>query len=223
MSCASFSSARLAILRACSSEVSGSFVLCCWAGSVARVSGVSNGRGPAGAIARLSCMTTNQKGSIAEAAIALAALKLGVEVYRPVAEGGRFDMILAPGAKLIRLQCKWASRRGEVLIVSCQSARRCAEGFIRRRYTAEEVDAIGAYNLELDRCFLIPIALVEHRPEITLRLSPCRNNQQRRVNWANNFDLAATLRQHQGAVAQLGERMPGRHEVTGSSPVGSID
>jgi len=154
-------------------------------------------------------MTTDQKGAIAELAIQLAGAKLGIEVYLPVAEGGRFDMILAPGNELIRVQCKWASRRGEVLVVSCQSARRCAQGFIRRRYTAEEVDAIAAYNLELDRCFLIPIALVEHRPSITLRLSPCRNNQQRRVNWADDFDLAARLRRHHGAVAQLGERLAG--------------
>jgi hypothetical protein len=60
-------------------------------------------------------MTTDQKGAIAELAIELAAAKLGIEVYRPVAEGGRYDMILAPGSKLIRLQCKWASRRGKRL------------------------------------------------------------------------------------------------------------
>jgi PD-(D/E)XK endonuclease len=154
-------------------------------------------------------MTTDQKGAVAELAIQLAAMKLGIEVYRPVAEGGRFDMILAPGNELIRVQCKWASRRGEVLVVSCQSARRCADGFIRRRYTAEEVDAIAAYNLELDRCFLIPIALVEDRPQITLRVNPCRNNQRRRVNWADDFDFEATLRRQHGAVAQLGERLAG--------------
>jgi hypothetical protein len=154
-------------------------------------------------------MTTDQKGAIAELAIQLAASKLGIEVYRPVAEGGRFDMILAPGSQLIRVQCKWAARRGNVLVISCESARRGPEGMIRRRYTAEEVDAISAYSLELDRCFLIPIALVEHRPSIILRLNPCRNNQKRRVNWADDFDFAATLRRHQGAVAQLGERLAG--------------
>jgi hypothetical protein len=222
MSCASFSSARPAIRRACSSEVRSSFVPFPVAWIVARVAGVPNGHGPAEAIGRLSIMTTDQKGAIAELAIQLAAAKLGIEVYRPVAEGGRFDMILAPGRELIRVQCKWAARRGEVLVVGCQSARRCADGFIRRRYTAEEVDAIAAYSLELDRCFLIPIALVEHRPSITLRLSPCRNNQQRRVNWADDFDLAATLRRHQGAVAQLGERRHGMAEARGSSPLGSI-
>jgi hypothetical protein len=119
-------------------------------------------------------------------------------------------MIFDLETRLLRVQCKWASRRGEVLVVSCQSARRCAEGFIRRPYTAAEIDAIAAYSLELDRCFLIPIDLVEHRPAIALRLTACRNNQKRRINWADDFDFPARLRQHQGAVAQLGERLPGR-------------
>jgi hypothetical protein len=153
-------------------------------------------------------MTTDQKGAIAEACIAAAALKLGIDVYKPVAEGGRYDMILDIGGKLWRVQCKWASRRGETLVVSCESARRCADGFIRRRYTAEEVDAIGAYNLEFDRCFLIPIARVENKPSIALRVSPCLNNQRRRISWADDFDFAATIAR-QGAVAQLEERLAG--------------
>jgi hypothetical protein len=166
-------------------------------------------------------MTTDQKGAIAELAIQLAAVKLGIEVYRPVAEGGRYDLILDLGEKLWRVQCKWASRRGEVLVVSCQSARRCADGFIRRRYTAEEVDAIGAYSLEFDRCFLIPIARVENKPAIALRVSPCLNNQRRRINWANDFDFAATIAR-QGPVAQLEEGLHGMAEARGSSPLGSI-
>ena len=210
MSCASFSSARPAIRRACSSEVRVSLVLRSSAQSVARVVGVSNGHGPADATSRLSRMTTDQKGAIAEACIAAEALKLGIDVYRPVAEGGRYDMIFDLDDRLLRVQCKWATRRGEVLVVMCQSARRSAEGFIRRSYTSAEVDAIAAYNLELDRCFFIPIARVEGRPGIALRLSPCRNNQKRRINWADDFDLAARLTRQPGAVAQLGERLPGR-------------
>jgi PD-(D/E)XK endonuclease len=167
-------------------------------------------------------MTTDQKGAIAETCIAAAAVKLGIEVYRPIAEGGRYDMIFDLETQLLRVQCKWAPRRGDVLVVSCRSARRCAEGFIRRPYTAEEVDAIAAYNLELDRCFLIPIDLVENRPGIALRISACRNNQRRRINWADDFDFAARLGQHQGAVAQLGERRDGIAEARGSSPLGSI-
>ncbi len=39
--------------------------------------------------------TTNQKGAIAESQVAAAAIKLGIEVYTPILEGGRFDMIFA--------------------------------------------------------------------------------------------------------------------------------
>ncbi|MGH3084541.1 MAG: hypothetical protein ACRDNP_10895 [Gaiellaceae bacterium] len=42
-------------------------------------------------------LTTDQKGVIAETAIAHAATKLGIEVYRPIVEGGRFDMIFLLG------------------------------------------------------------------------------------------------------------------------------
>jgi hypothetical protein len=48
-------------------------------------------------------LTTDQKGAIAETAIAHAAAKLGIEVYRPIPEGGRFDMIFLLGEELVRL------------------------------------------------------------------------------------------------------------------------
>jgi hypothetical protein len=40
-------------------------------------------------------MTTDQKGAIAETAVAHAAVKLGIDVYRPVVEGGRYDLVSA--------------------------------------------------------------------------------------------------------------------------------
>ena len=81
---------------------------------------------------------------------------------------------------------------------------------------------IGAYSIELDRCFLIPVEMVERRPTIQLRIAPALNNQKRRINWADDFDFEATLARH-GAVAQLGERQSGTLEVRGSIPLGSID
>ena len=223
ISCASFSSARPAIRRACSSEVRGSFVLCrSWRNCSPRFSG-PNGHGPADATVRLPNMTTDQKGAVAELAVQLAATKLGIDVYRPVAEGGRYDMIFDLGGDLVRVQCKWVSRYGDVLVARCYRARRNRDGLVRRLYTREEIDAYALYCLELDRCFFVPMAHAEGMQEIRLRLAPARNNQRKGIHWADDFDLAARLSPHQGAVAQLGERMPGRHEVTGSSPVGSID
>jgi PD-(D/E)XK endonuclease len=165
-------------------------------------------------------MTTNQKGAIAETAIAFAATKLGIDVYGPVAEGGRYDLIFVIDDRLLRVQCKWAARRGNVLVVPCVSSWRSRERFVDRPYTAAEIDAVAACAMDLDRCYFVPIERVEGRPAIALRLAPARNNQRRRVNWAEEYELAARLGRH-GAVAQLGERRDGIAEVRGSIPLGS--
>src|SRR5688500_9708287 len=143
MSWASFSSARPAIWRAWSSELSvRSFPFL--GRSVARVAVVQSRHGPAEALATLTRMTTDQKGAIAEKAVVLAAIKLGVEVYRPVAEGGRCDLILGLEGRLVRLQCKWASYRNGVLTILCYTFRRTRDGYRKTTYCASEVDAVAA-------------------------------------------------------------------------------
>ena len=151
----------------------------CRGQSVARGRVVSNGHGLADAIATLADVTTDQKGAIAELAIQLAAIKLGIEVYRPVAEGGRYDMIFDLDRNLVRVQCKWATRYDDVLIARCYRSRRNRDGLVRRLYTREEIDAFALYSLELDRCFFVPMAFAEGMQEIRLRLAPARNNQRR--------------------------------------------
>jgi hypothetical protein len=165
-------------------------------------------------------LTTDQKGAIAEMAIAWEATKLGIEVYRPMAEGGRFDMIFLLGDDLARVQCKWAARHGDVLVVRCYSSCRVKEGFRKRRYTAAEVDALAAYSPDLERCFYLPIDVVADRHDLRLRIGPTRNNQRHLITWARDYEFAATLSRH-GAIAQLGERLDGIQKVAGSSPAGS--
>jgi hypothetical protein len=166
-------------------------------------------------------LTTDQKGNVAEVAIALAAIELGIDVYWPLGEGGRYDLILDVGGRLNRVQCKWAPRQGEVVVVRCYSARRNRDGLLRRIYAEGEIDAYAAYCEEIDRCFFLPYKEFAGRTQVHLRLSGTNNNQKLGVNWADNFDFAARLCDDQGAVAQLGERRRGTPKATGSSPVGS--
>jgi hypothetical protein len=49
-------------------------------------------------------LTTDQKGAIAEAAIALAAIELGVGVARPLAPQ-RYDFVFDIEQALLRIQC----------------------------------------------------------------------------------------------------------------------
>jgi len=138
-------------------------------------------------------LTTDQKGAIAEAAITAAAIKLHVGVYKPVFEGGRYDLIFDVGGRLLRVQCKWAPRQGDVVVLRCRSCRRTRDGLLHRAYTAAEVDVIAAYCPELERSFLIPPALFDGHTQLHLRLAPSKNNQQSGVNWAGDFAFEARL------------------------------
>jgi hypothetical protein len=165
-------------------------------------------------------LTTDQKGAIAETAIAHEATTLGIEVYRPIAEGGRFDMIFLLGDKLVRVQCKWAPLLGDVITVRTCSSRRAREGIRKRAYTPEEIDAYAAHCSALGRSYYLPIEVFPNQREIRLRLASARNKQRLGIHWAKDFEFAATLSRY-GAIAQLGERLHGMQEVAGSSPAGS--
>src|SRR5262249_7821870 len=94
-------------------------------------------------------LTTNQQGAIAKTAVVKATLEYGLDVYRPVAEGGRYDLIFGLDDRLLRVQCKWAQVYRDVLVVRCFTSRRTRTGVVRRRSTLDEVDAIAAYCAQL--------------------------------------------------------------------------
>jgi PD-(D/E)XK endonuclease len=169
-------------------------------------------------------LTTDQKGSIAETAVAAAAVKLGFDVYWPITNGGRYDLIIDVHGQLLRVQCKWAVKQGDVVIVRAYSSRRTRDGITRRSYVSGEIDALAAHCAELDRCYILPAELATGRHQIQLRLSPCKNNQQLGVNWAKDFDFRSINwddLQAPGAIAQLGERSAGSRKGAGSSPASS--
>ncbi len=161
-------------------------------------------------------MDTNRKGAIAEAAIALEAIKLGIPVLRPMAEHGRYDLGFEIGDRILRVQCKWGAldQTEAVITVNLVSSWLSPHGYVRRSYSEDEIDAVAVYCSALDRCYLLPSALVAGRRSIYLRLSPPRNGQRACINREVDFRLA-------GAIAQLGEHLRGTQGVAGSSPASS--
>jgi prevent-host-death family protein len=89
-----------------------------------------------------------------------------------------------------------------------------AGGYVRTRYSADEIDLVAAYCHELGRSYLLPFELLAGQTGIHLRLVPPKNGQRAALIWAADHQLS-------GAVAQLGERRSGTPKATGSSPVSS--
>jgi hypothetical protein len=67
---------------------------------------------------------------------------------------------------------------------------------LRRRLHAGEVDLVGVYCGELDRCYLLPERLFVEKSTVHLRLAPARNGQRSCINLAEQYEF-------DGAVAQL--------------------
>lgn len=160
-------------------------------------------------------LTSNDKGNIAEAAIALEAIKLGIDVLKPVAEHGRYDLMFDLGERVIRVQCKWGSldRDLGVICVRVGGSRHTPNGYVTSTYTSDEVDAIAVYCGELAQTFLVPIEVAAGKRQLHLRLNSPRNSQRACINLASDYQL--------GAIAQLGERSAGSRKVVGSSPTSS--
>jgi prevent-host-death family protein len=116
--------------------------------------------------------------------------------------------------RTIRIQCKTASRHGDVVVIHARASRRTSSGQIRGVYTPDEVDVIAAYCDELRRCFAIPLSRFAACGSMYLRLAPARNGQRAGLNFADEYPF--------GAIAQLEERSAGSRQVGGSSPPSSI-
>lgn len=141
--------------------------------------------------------SSNHKGAVAELAIAKEAARLGLGVYMPMIEHGRYDLVLAIGDGLFKTQVKWAQLDGEIVIIRLVCNRHTPRnGYVRTLYTAAEIDLVAAYCGDLDRSYLIPVERIDGRSQIRLRLTPARNNQLAAVNFAVDYEF-------EGAVAQM--------------------
>jgi prevent-host-death family protein len=158
-------------------------------------------------------LTGNQKGAIAEAAIAAEATKLGIVVSRPNVDA-RYDLIFDTGNRLLRVQCKWAPRRGDVILIRTRGSWYSpGRGYVRSDYESTEIDAVAAFCSDTEDVYLLPIRLVASQSMIHLRLAETKNGQLAGLHSAAEYRL--------GAIAQLEERYLGMVEVAGSSPAGS--
>jgi prevent-host-death family protein len=158
--------------------------------------------------------TSNQKGNVAELAIAAEAAKLGIPVLKPLTEHERYDLVLELGERLVRAQCKWARRKGDVVVVESRGSWHSpGRGYVRTSYLPHEVDLIAAYCEELGTSYAIPVRRFPGQTQFHLRLAPARNGQRAALHFADDYRL--------GAVAQLAERFAGSEEARGSSPLSS--
>jgi PD-(D/E)XK nuclease superfamily protein len=134
-------------------------------------------------------LTRKGKGDLAELKVACDLVQRGYRTAFPYGEDNDYDLILLRGDETERVQVKYSAARNGVILVRCKS-HSLTNGKIRRtkHYTAEMIDWLAVYEPTTDCCFYVSAdELGAGRSEISLRLSPTRNNQEIGIRYAEKY------------------------------------
>ena len=133
---------------------------------------------------------TNSIGDISEAAIITRFLQLGYVVLTPYGGNQRYDLVIEDAeGQFWRVQCKTARIEDNGTVVAFDTANHNVTGKKRDwRHYRGQCDYFAVYCEELNKIYLIPVDQVG-ATRANLRLVPAKNNQEKNVRWARDYEL----------------------------------
>jgi hypothetical protein len=133
---------------------------------------------------------TNRTGEISEAAIITRFLQLGYVVLTPYGGNQRYDLVIEDDeGQFWRVQCKTAWIDEGNTVIKFNTAIRNVTGKNRQsRNYRGHCDYFAVYNERLNKVYLIPVDQVGITVA-SLRLAPSKNNQDKYMRWAKDYEL----------------------------------
>lgn len=140
---------------------------------------------------------TAQRGLATQLAVAQRLVERGYEVLQPLGDHLRYDLayyIPAGGAvngrqeaQLVRIQCKTARISKDQTYLNFNTSN-ITGGRGERRGYREDVELFGVYSPEICKVYLIPVEAVPEG-QAYLRLKKAKNNQEKGIIWAKDYEL----------------------------------
>lgn len=132
----------------------------------------------------------NRIGAISQAKVLAALTAAGKVVLTPCVHVRPYDFVIEEGESFLRVQCKTGRMfRGAVYFRPhrLRAARR--ETGWQRRVTGYDgaVDFFAVYCPENESVYLVPINAVSSYRICSLRVTPPKNNQRKRIRWADEY------------------------------------
>jgi hypothetical protein len=135
----------------------------------------------------------NGIGAITEAKVTTALVEAGYVVLRPCFQIGRYDLVIEDEKRtLSRVQCKTGQITDGAMIFRPWSLRAAKRETGWKRVHAGyagEIDYYGVYCPDNDKVYLLPISDVNTSCACSLRIDPPKNNQQKRIRWAKDYEV----------------------------------
>lgn len=129
-------------------------------------------------------------GELSELEVALALIRAGRTVLRPLSSTLRYDLAVeGPNASMIRVQCKTGQLKdGHITFRACSADARRPNGVPYHG----QIEAFGVFCPQTGRSYLIPMsALGPIHTTVRLRVAPTRNGQVRGVRYASEFEIGS--------------------------------
>jgi PD-(D/E)XK endonuclease len=139
----------------------------------------------------------NLIGAISQAKVMAALAAAGKVVLVPYVNVRPYDLVMEEQETFLRVQCKTGRVfRGAIFFRPHRLRAAKRETGWERRVTdyRGEVDSFGIYCPENDRVYLVPIADVGIQRICYLRLMPAKNNQNKRIRWAKDYEVVPLQR-----------------------------
>ena len=113
-------------------------------------------------------MNTSRLGNIGEAKLLWEFVKKQIPVYTQFGDSEKVDIVADFNGKLNRIQVKTSEKVNDGRISWNIKGTTLVKGkLVNHKYTKEEVDYFGLYNLETDLLLLIPIESITCQTSIT--------------------------------------------------------
>jgi hypothetical protein len=134
-------------------------------------------------------------------AVMVALQDAGYGLYLPFGENTRCDLILEQAGTLTRVQCKTGRLRdGAIRFAVCSTYGHHRNPKTARRTYEGQIDVFAVFCPETMGVYLVPLKDTPARTCCYLRVVPPRNNQNRKVRYAADYEI--------GRVATEGLRGP---------------
>jgi hypothetical protein len=110
----------------------------------------------------------------------------GLEVLQPLGDHLRYD--LEEIGELVRVQSKAGRYEAAIGYVLFKSFNKTGGRGKRRSYVGD-AEYFGVYRAELNTIYFIPLEKVPSADEVHLRIQPTKNNQEKKVIWARDYEI----------------------------------
>jgi hypothetical protein len=149
---------------------------------------------------------TSQRGLQGQTAVLNRLVQLGLEVLLPWGDHIGYDLAYYATTEelhfgffvhrenhLVRIQCKvaWLSDDGSHFVFNTSTVSAGGRGVWKKKKTGYEgrAEYFGVYSPDTGKVYMVSVAEAPKSSSMRLRLYPSKNNQEKNVKWARDYEI----------------------------------